>query len=236
MGRLKYYFKQAGKLTRYAIAETIHKNKPSVFKKNDSYYDELQFITPRKAALEAVSREIYNYQIDGNVAEAGVYRGDFAKYINALFLDRKLYLIDTFDGFDNRDVEVDKINGYSKGNQDFSDTDEWKVLKKMIYPNNCIIKKGYFPVSMQNVTDKFCFVSLDMDLYEPTFIGLNWFWEKLSPGGYIFVHDCRNETYKGSKQAVIDFCRNKEIGYFILPDPEGSAVLSKGKRIADGNI
>lgn len=228
-GKIKYFLGLEKKLLKFAINEAMHQDKPPAFQKVDSYYDGIQFITPRQAALEAVSKEIYKYKVKGDVAEAGVYRGDFAKYINILFPDRKLYLIDTFEGFDSGDIAVDKTHSYSEGNQDFSDTNEKIVLKKMKFPNNCIIRKGFFPASMQGVDNKFSFVSLDMDLYEPTFAGLNWFWERLNPGGYIFVHDCRNNSYKGSKQAVIDFCGKNNIGYFVMPDAEGSAVLAKGK-------
>ena len=44
----------------------------------------------------------------GECAEAGVFEGDFAKWINQYFPDRKLYLFDTFEGFDMRDIEKEK--------------------------------------------------------------------------------------------------------------------------------
>jgi O-methyltransferase len=51
------------------------------------------------SSLELVAHEIYENNVIGEVAELGVYRGDFASIINALFPDRKLYLFDTFRGF-----------------------------------------------------------------------------------------------------------------------------------------
>ena len=53
----------------------------------------------RISLLELVSYEIRDRKILGSVAEVGVYKGDFAKYINYFFPDRKLYLFDTFEGF-----------------------------------------------------------------------------------------------------------------------------------------
>ena len=46
--------------------------------------------------------------IQGSVAECGVYLGDFAYFINKYFSNRTMYLFDTFEGFDVRDVEKEK--------------------------------------------------------------------------------------------------------------------------------
>lgn len=192
-----------------------------------SLFAMLSFKEPRLAALECAAREIYNKRIDGNVAEAGVFRGDFAKHINNFFHDRKLYLIDTFDGFDQRDIKVDVRNSFSVGTQDWSNTSIQLVLSKMRYVDNCIVKKGYFPEIMKEVKDQFCFVSLDMDLYQPTYAGLQYFYPKLSHGGYIFIHDCRNLGYQGSRKAVINFCEESKIGYVLLQDQWGTAVIAK---------
>ncbi len=192
-----------------------------------SLFSMLQYNEPRISALECVSREIYDRKIEGNVAEAGVYRGNFAKFINRFFYDRKLYLIDTFVGFDERDAEIDRINTYSSGTQDWSDTNIQLVLSAMKYSENCIVKKGRFPEIMENVKDKFCFVSLDMDLYQPTYAALHYFYPQLSHGGYIFIHDCRNLEYIGSRKAVMDFCDEMSIGYVPLQDQWGSAVITK---------
>lgn len=83
----------------------------------------------------------------GACAEVGVFQGDTARIINQAFADRKLYLFDTFSGFDERDVETEKKAGFSEAKAgDYRDTSVERVLEKMKYPNQCIIKKGYFPV------------------------------------------------------------------------------------------
>lgn len=43
-------------------------------------------------------------ELNGACAEAGGFEGDFAKYINEFFSNRILYLFDTFEGFDERDI------------------------------------------------------------------------------------------------------------------------------------
>ena len=54
--------------------------------------------------LAAAANEIYLNGISGMVAECGVYKGDFACILARIFPDRKLYLFDTFSGFDKRDI------------------------------------------------------------------------------------------------------------------------------------
>lgn len=131
----------------------------------------------REQFLIDFAKIVYKNNIKGAVAEAGVFQGDFAKIINKNFPDRKLYLFDTFEGFDSRDIDYETQNSFSREKSGHLNmTSEELVMGKMEYPNNCIIKKGYFPETTADVDDKFCFVNLDMDLYKPTLEALKFFW------------------------------------------------------------
>lgn len=217
-----FYSELRGLLQRHAV-----RNRIIDVCLQGSLFAMLQFSEPRLAALECASREIKSRGIEGNVAEAGVFRGDFAQHINVFFPTKKLYLIDTFEGFDERDIAVDIKESYINGIQDWNDTEIQLVLDKMRHKQNCIVKKGYFPDVMKNVDDRFCFVSLDMDLYQPIYEGLCYFYPRLNKGGYIFVHDCRNLGYLGARKALIDFCDEVGIGYVPLQDHWGTAVITK---------
>ena len=142
----------------------------------------------RISSLELVSYEIYRRGILGAVAELGVFRGDFAKHINQAFPDRKLYLFDTFEGFNEKDKNTEVINDFSSADQDFSSTSVDLVLSKMKHPKNCIVKQGYFPESSKGLNETFAFVSIDVDLFEPTYAGLVYFYQKLSGGAqYLYM-------------------------------------------------
>jgi len=181
----------------------------------------------RNSSLELVAHEIITNNIKGSVAELGVYRGDFARVINEAFPDRKLYLFDTFEGFNKQDILVDRKQDYSTGSQDFSRTSIDIVLNKMKTPGNCIVKPGYFPESAAGVADIFAFVSIDADLYKPVYDGLSFFYPRLANGGYIFVHDYNNDEYKGANAAVREYCHEMNTPYFPLPDACGSAIICK---------
>lgn len=181
----------------------------------------------RFSSLELIADEIYEKNVIGNVAELWVYKWEFACKINEIFPDRKLYLFDTFQWFDKRDTSIEQTHSFSTGKQDFSHTSvEW-VLAKMPNRDNIEIRQWYFPESLNWLQDTFCFVSLDPDLYKPILDGLEYFYPRLSHGGYIFVHDYNNSLYKWAKQAVREFCEKNNINYFPLSDNWGTAVITK---------
>lgn len=187
----------------------------------------ISFDFVRYTTLELCYEEIILKNIKGNVAELGVYKGEFSKKLNQLFSDRKIYLFDTFEGFDDKDIHIEKEQKFSDGKQDFSDTSIDLVMQKMTYPENCIIKKGFFPETAEGINDRFCFVSLDTDLYEPIYQGLLFFYPKLEKGGYIFVHDFNNDGYKGTRHAVTKFCTENNISYVPIPDNSGTVIITK---------
>ena len=43
--------------------------------------------------------------------------------------------------------------------------------------------------SIEEALPSFCFVSIDTDLYKPTYVGLSEFYPKLVKGGVIIIHD-----------------------------------------------
>lgn len=164
---------------------------------------------------------------EAECAEAGVFEGDFAQIINAAFPDRKLHLFDTFEGFDLRDIEKEK--DYSKAQVgDYKNTTVETVISKMLYPDNCIVHKGYFPETAKGIENKFFFVNLDLDLYEPTYNGLVFFSDKMVEDGIILVHDYFAENFKGPKKAVDRFCSEYSRKIMKLPIGDGISIMLVG--------
>ncbi len=167
-------------------------------------------------------------QIQGNVAECGVFTGDSAKFINRYFENRKMYLFDTFEGFEEIDLNYE-INEIKEGfNSVFFDKGRFKetsldiVMAKMTSLENVVVRKGYFPETAEGIDDTFCFVNLDMDLYLPMLAGLHFFWERMEKGGCILLHDYFHQGLKGVEKAVADF--EEEIGYELTKIPIGDHI------------
>ncbi|MEG3087164.1 hypothetical protein [Sphingomonas sp. PB4P5] len=53
------------------------------------------------------------------------------------------------------------------------------------------------------------------------------FYERLSRGGYIFVHDYNNRRYMGVRSAVDQFLKTSGAACVPLPDFAGSVIIAK---------
>ena len=197
----------------------------------------------RSRCIGQLARRASDLQIPGAVAELGVYRGDTAWQLNALFPDRKLYLFDTFEGFDARDVEREHADaGSVEGGRSahaqtgrFSDTSAEAVLRRMPHPEHVIVRQGFFPETAVYEEDgpAFALASLDPDLYAPVLEGLRYFYPRMSPGGMIVVHDYDNKQFEGVKRAVQEFEKellgrgDQPLHMVPLGDLHGSCVILK---------
>ncbi|MCL1998894.1 MAG: TylF/MycF family methyltransferase, partial [Turicibacter sp.] len=170
--------------------------------------------------LESVGKIFSEQGIDGNLAEGGVFQGEFAKHINRIFPNKTLYLFDTFEGFDERDVTIEAKQNFSPfGVGHLGNTTEEIVLANLPHPEKCVIKKGFFPETATGLeNERFCFVNLDFDLYQPILAGLEFFAPRMVNGGILLVHDYFNEYYKGVKQAVLEFAGKADKKYFPIGD------------------
>lgn len=158
-----------------------------------------------------------------------MYRGDFAKKINAAFPDKTLYLVDTFDGFIESQLQSDEsLRDKDYEQSKFKDTVVSKVLESMPLPNNCVpVKADICQPGIQVGFDCFSFASIDCDLYDPVYHALELFYPRLSKGGCIMVHDYNNPAYAGAMKAVDRYCQLHSLTFVPLADFCGSAVLVK---------
>ena len=173
----------------------------------------LKIFDARSATMRLLAEQINTFAIPGDVAELGVFRGDFAVQINAAFPERTLHLFDTFEGFCVQDIEVERRNQYSRAEVgDFAETAKDIVDKRLICRERAIFHKGFFPATFRGCENlRFAFVSVDADLYAPTAAALPIFWERLSPGGALMIHDVYSTQFCGVSHAVNDFCNEKII-------------------------
>jgi O-methyltransferase len=170
-------------------------------------------------ALERLRKE----GISGSLAEVGVWRGYTSKIIHDLESERELYLFDTFEGFPMRDLEEGRTDGR------FRDTNVEIVKKTIGRSENITIIPGYFPESAQDlVHERFAFVMLDVDLFNPTLAALCFFYDKINAGGYIFIHDYNSpESDWAVFRATNEFMKDKPEKMIEIPDMSGSVIFRK---------
>ncbi|GHG69339.1 hypothetical protein GCM10010919_19210 [Alishewanella longhuensis] len=193
-----------------------------------SEYDYVRF-----KLLELLAEQIQQQNISGNLAEVGVFRGNFARVINTLFADRTLYLFDTFAGFNPTERETDIQQGYADAafftrSNNFADTSVALVMQRMPHPERCIPKVGFFPDSLDGLEDQFALVSIDVDLYTPMLNAIEYFYPRLTNGGYLMLHDYNHAEFRGVKQAVADYeAKHGKLAKVPVPDQGGSIIITK---------
>lgn len=233
--------------TNYTLAEKIFgkvysdviRNRYLLVRKNEAAemagrvlsagYSEMDYV--RIKTFELVTEEIRQKNLQGAVAEVGVFRGEFAQYINASFPDKKCYLFDTFEGFAQDEAQDEVKRGHATDAivEAYKDTNVKLVMDKMKYPEMVEIRKGLFPDSLNGLEDQFAFVSIDVDFEKSIYDCMDYFYPRmLGGGGYIFVHDY-NSSLAGVKKAVKEYEeRSGQVLHRVpLCDANGTLVITK---------
>ncbi len=175
----------------------------------------------RLKTLELLCQELED--VPGELAELGVYRGAFARCLNALLPERRLWLFDTFTGFDESESA-----GYGEGFvRAHENTSAGLVLSRLPHPEMAVLCPGLFPDSAAELPERrFALVSLDVDLEESSYQGLSWFLPRMSAGGFLLLHDYHNPKLPGVREAVARYQREHGRLHAVpLCDVSGTLVI-----------
>ena len=148
-------------------------------------------------------------ELEGDLAEVGVFQGGSAKLICEVKKEKKLYLFDTFTGLPEVSDEDTHFGQKHWYDNEFNNTSIESVKKILEKYDNVHIIKGIFPESGKEIVDKrFCFVHLDVDLYKSTIDALRFFFPKMVQGGIILIHDFHSD---GIQKAFKEFKTENQI-------------------------
>jgi O-methyltransferase len=164
--------------------------------------------------------------LQGDIAELGSYKGGSAKLLSkAIGHSRKVHVFDTFEGVpreltdskidyvmeDHPHLNINWAGGVYQGG-------EWAASYNDVvnFLRDCpsiTIHKGMVPDTLQEVADEtFCFVYLDMDIYQPTLDALRFFWPRLVSKGVVMLDDYGH--LQGVTDAIDRFA--EEVGVNII--------------------
>jgi O-methyltransferase len=190
-----------------------------------NYGDKIRFFT-----LWLQFERIRKEQIEGDLAELGVYKGETARLLRMMAPGRKLHLFDTFNGFTSADLQNEKGEAATYTSQNFADTSLDKVLKRVGgSPDMISAHPGYFPDSTRGMPEiRYALVSMDADLYNPTLAGLRYFYPRLAPGGVILIHDY-NGKWEGLQQAVAEFTAGIPETPVLVADPDSTLMIVRNR-------
>jgi O-methyltransferase len=161
-------------------------------------------------------------KLDGDLVECGTYKGASAYLMCKMFAESPK-LIHIFDSFEGLSTPNEKDGEYwSNGSLSVSERYVGLTLDGF---KNYRLYKGWIPDRFNEVlNNRFCFVHIDVDLYEPTINSLIFFYDKVVKGGVILLDDYGFKTCPGAKEASDLFFRGKEP---IIKLPTGQAFVIK---------
>jgi macrocin-O-methyltransferase TylF-like protien len=166
--------------------------------------------------------------VRGDFAEFGVYRGNTAALLATMArrMGTTAWLLDTFEGFNPDDLRGVDANQKMQ----FTDT-SLESVRALVGEENVRYVKGYFPDSAVQMPEQLSFglVHIDCDLYAPMLQALDYFYDRMLPGGYIIIHDYASLAWQGAEQAVDEFFADKPEAPIPLTDGCGSAVIRKAR-------
>ena len=145
---------------------------------------------------------------EGWIVIAGTYKGGDAMSTRIVAPDRKLLVIDSFEGLselkDEDDCEkIMKAGSFSNGGVDqyLKNFEDMKIHQPDEIEKMWINEKNIKEISKR----KIAFLWLDLDLYEPTIACLKHFEPMMVEGGIIMTHDYGFEQTPGIEKACSEF-------------------------------
>jgi hypothetical protein len=171
----------------------------------------------RLDALQANVESVVEDQIEGDLIEAGVWRGGASIFIRATLdslgaSERTLWLADSFEGFpppDRADLEADRILETDFEGVDFLAPGLGTVqsyFSRFGLERGVRFVPGFFEHTLQHFRGKrWALIRIDADTYKATRLALDALYPGLSAGGYIVLDDYFHPWLPQCRKAVDDF-------------------------------
>ena len=181
------------------------------------FYNTLQFYKQ--------SRDLF-----GVTAEAGCWRGLFS-YMLLRYRSTKRISHAIFDSFEGlSEPSADDFGRYSEEEMKgrFSCSID-QVNRNLVKFDNVYLYKGWIPRVLYKADEEcnpvYSFVHVDVELFEPTYHCLKYFWSRMCKGGILVCDDCGYLSFPGSNKAMNKFCNEERLSPIYLTT--GNGVLIK---------
>jgi hypothetical protein len=175
---------------------------------------------------------LHAQNIEGDFVECGVGKGllsrTIVEYANFRELEKKLFLIDTYQGIPVEQGIEDEVDSMKLLNTlHFNSSYLEEVKNTFSEYDNVIIIPGRIPEILSDHNfGKVCYLSIDMNNSIAETSALEFFWDKLTPGAIILFDDyAYGEQFRAQKDAIDNFIELK--GYSVLTLPTGQGMVIK---------
>mmetsp|Transcript_31009 Transcript_31009/g.50165 ORF Transcript_31009/g.50165 Transcript_31009/m.50165 type:complete len:309 (-) Transcript_31009:322-1248(-) len=172
---------------------------------------------PRQHITRFLLESVIARNVSGDVVETGVAAGGMAILMQSILherhqTNRKLWLADSWEGLPEPDNEADAkvfkkgayLRPYGHFEKNMKDSNSFDE-------GNIQIVRGLFKDTLPRAPiEKIAFLRLDGDMYASTVVALRALYDKVVPGGYIYVDD-HYEFLDACGRAVTEYWKEKEI-------------------------
>ena len=167
-------------------------------------------------------------RLDGDFVDSGVDRGlnahTIIRYLDFARLGKTYYLCDTFSGWVPELFSEAERQGGKVGPGRYGDTYEEVKSSFSAYPFVSLVR-GAVPDSLSQVTaEKIAFLCLDTNCLAAEIGALEYFWDKIVPGGIVLIDTYTFHSVKLIKTAIDDFLRERGVTALSLPTGQGLVI------------
>ena len=238
---LKKKYKDYVFFDRNAVEALYHKDKyinlyyeglhKTGMQNTDNYFKQCRSYT-----LQQLLNHVLESDLSGNVAECGCWKGHSSYIISKILKSHNfngIYSIfDSFEGglsdktAEDLNIRISMNEKQIKHEKEIfssAEDDLHRVLKDFDFYK---LYKGWIPDKFYEVNDQeFIFVHLDVDLYQPTLVGLEFFYPRLVKGGVIVVDDYGYTQFPGAKKSVDEFLERNKASLFVSALTGGCYII-----------
>jgi O-methyltransferase len=174
----------------------------------------------RKYTLDQLLKLVVG--LEGDTAECGAYKGasSYLMCRRITGLNKKHHVFDSFEGL-SKPGPADGFY-WEKGNLAAGETLIHENLKDFDF---VVYHRGWIPERFGEVfARRFCFVHIDVDLFQPTLDSLNFYYPRVVNGGIILCDDYGFITCPGARKAVDTFFEDKPEEVVSLTTGQGLVI------------
>jgi len=163
----------------------------------------------------------------GDFVECGTNTGIMSlaicDYINFNETGKNFYLFDTYEGIPPEQIGKNEAHAHQ---QNAMYRDCYDIAKNNFAPyRNATLVKGKVPDTLTlHQIDRVCYLMLDMNIALPERAALEFFWDKIVPGGIVLFDDYGWLGYEVQKDAHDEFARKRGLQIFNLPTSQGMLI------------
>lgn len=178
----------------------------------------------RHFALQNLVKSVRD--VEGDTAECGVYRGASSSLILAANeRDAPLRTHHIFDSFEGLSSPDSTDGGYWSAGHLSAPLEE---VRRNLADRRYRLYPGWIPDRFNEVADEvFCFVHIDVDLYQPTTESLRFFYPRLSVGGVILCDDYGSSRCPGATRACDEFAAEHQLTGFVGLPAGGGFIIRR---------